>query len=196
MRESSEDVELAGQRQGERDGDSERELGGESGRRRFLSLVSIASAVLTGLIAGFTPVAAALSPAFRRPRAARWVRVVPDVNSVDIGVPFKVDFIDEVQDGWIESRALRSVWLSTEDAVEFKAWSGVCTHLGCSVSFDTEKDRFHCPCHHGLFDKQSGEVLGGPPPRGLDPLPVKVENDEVFVQYVTFRVGTERREPL
>lgn len=49
MRESSEDVELAGQRQGERDGDSERELGGESGRRRFLSLVSIASAVLTGL---------------------------------------------------------------------------------------------------------------------------------------------------
>ena len=170
--------------------------GPKSPRRRFLAAISVASATIAGVFAGAAPLAAFLSPAFRPPREARWVRVVPDINSVDVGVPFKVDFVDDVQDAWIESRALRSVWLFTEDAVESTAWSGVCTHLGCSVAFDAEKDRFHCPCHHGLFHKRTGEVLGGPPPRGLDPLPVKVEDDAVYVQYVTYRVGTETREPL
>jgi Rieske Fe-S protein len=34
------------------------------------------------------------------------------------------------------------VWLYTEDDEKFTAYSGVCTHLGCSYTFDTEKKRY------------------------------------------------------
>ncbi len=163
-------------------------------RRRFLARVSAFGAVLSGIMAGSIPLTAMLSPLLRRPAPKGWTRVIDDVNTVDVGVPFKVDFVEAVEDAWVESRALRSVWLYTEDAVEFRAMSGVCTHLGCSVGFDTEKQRFHCPCHHGLFDMKTGAVIGGPPPRGLDTLPVKVENGEVHIQYLTFRAGIESKE--
>ena len=162
-------------------------------RRRFLARLSVVGAALSGLAASAVSTAAFLSPALRKPTAKGWTRIIEDVNTVEIGIPFKVDFADAVDDAWIQSRVLRSVWLYTEDATEFVAFSGVCTHLGCNVGFDTDKQRFHCPCHHGLFDMKTGVVLGGPPPRALDSLPVKVENGEVHVQYQTFRAGVETK---
>lgn len=162
-------------------------------RRRFLARVSALGAILSGIMVGSIPLTALLSPVLRRSAPKGWTRVIDDVNTVEVGVPFKVDFVETVDDAWIQSRALRSVWLYTEDAVEFRAMSGVCTHLGCSVGFDAGAQRFHCPCHHGLFDLKTGAVVGGPPPRGLDTLPVKVENGEVHIRYLTFRAGIESK---
>lgn len=162
-------------------------------RRRLLAQLSILGAAVSGIAASATSVMAFLSPALRKPSEKAWTRVMDDVNTVDIGIPFRVDFAESVDDAWIQSQSLRSVWLYTEDAVEFKAFSGVCTHLGCRVSLDTDKQRFHCPCLHGLFDMRTGEVLGGPPPRALDLLPVKVEDGEVHVRYQSFRAGVEAK---
>lgn len=44
------------------------------------------------------------------------------------------------------------------------AISLICTHLGCIVT--RAGGRFHCPCHGSKFGP-SGEVVGGPAPRGL-----------------------------
>ena len=162
-------------------------------RRRFLARLSFVGAGLAGLSASAASLVAFLSPAWRKPTEKGWTRVIDDVNTVEIGVPFKVDFPDAVDDAWIQSRVLRSVWLYTDDAQVFRAFSGVCTHLGCSVSFDADNQRFHCPCHHGLFDMKTGAVLGGPPPRALDSLPVKVEDGEVHIRYQTFRAGIDTK---
>jgi len=56
------------------------------------------------------------------------------------------------------------------------AYSGVCTHTGCDVTlWQAETRRFRCPCHESEFDpRQSGRVVGGPAPRRLPRLPVKV----------------------
>jgi cytochrome b6-f complex iron-sulfur subunit len=43
-----------------------------------------------------------------------------------------------------------------------------CTHLGCSVPWNSGEDQFHCPCHGSLFDKHAAAVKGGPAPRPLD----------------------------
>jgi cytochrome b6-f complex iron-sulfur subunit len=43
-----------------------------------------------------------------------------------------------------------------------------CTHLGCSVPWNSGEDQFHCPCHGSLFDKHTVAVKGGPAPRPLD----------------------------
>ena len=34
----------------------------------------------------------------------------------------------------------------------FLAFSKVCTHLGCLVKYDQERQMFICPCHAGTFD--------------------------------------------
>jgi cytochrome b6-f complex iron-sulfur subunit len=43
----------------------------------------------------------------------------------------------------------------------FKVVSAVCTHLGCSVQWAAERNRFECPCHGSLFNAQ-GRVTAGP----------------------------------
>ncbi|MBX5459031.1 MAG: Rieske 2Fe-2S domain-containing protein [Thermogemmatispora sp.] len=49
------------------------------------------------------------------------------------------------------------------------AYSDVCTHLSCAVTYQPESRRLYCPCHEGLFDAATGDVLAGPPTR---PLPI------------------------
>ncbi len=157
-------------------------------RRRFLKLASAVSALLSGIFIAVPSLRAFLSPAFARPKKSVWVKVA-EADLVDIATPVKADFVEVTNDAWVESRTLRTVWLYTEDGEAFTAYSGVCTHLGCSVGFDAAKKQYHCPCHHGLFDIKTGAVLGGPPPRPLDKLPVKVEDGAVHVMYQTFRTG-------
>lgn len=61
-----------------------------------------------------------------------------------------------------------------------KAFSLVCTHLGCLVEWQSANAEFYCPCHDGRFD-QFGEVLGGPPPIPLESFPVQVVEDVVVI---------------
>jgi cytochrome b6-f complex iron-sulfur subunit len=42
-----------------------------------------------------------------------------------------------------------------------KVVSAVCTHLGCSVQWSSERNRFECPCHGSLFNAR-GQVTVGP----------------------------------
>jgi len=42
-----------------------------------------------------------------------------------------------------------------------KVVSAVCTHLGCSLQWAGERNRFECPCHGSSFDA-AGRVTAGP----------------------------------
>jgi cytochrome b6-f complex iron-sulfur subunit len=55
-----------------------------------------------------------------------------------------------------------------------------CTHLGCSVAWQTDKSRFFCPCHASSFDIHGG-VENPPAPRALDTFPVTIEDGRVVV---------------
>lgn len=46
-------------------------------------------------------------------------------------------------------------------------YSAVCTHLACAVLWREQDGTLQCPCHDGVFDPASGEVVAGPPPRPL-----------------------------
>lgn len=60
------------------------------------------------------------------------------------------------------------------------ALSAVCTHLGCVVQWQKEKEEFLCPCHAGRFSV-TGLVLGGPPPKPLETIPVAEANGTITV---------------
>ena len=69
---------------------------------------------------------------------------------------------------------------------ELRAFSAVCTHLGCIVKSEpTDHHALYCACHGGMFDRE-GQVVGGPPPRPLPRYPVEVRDGQVFVK-VTVR---------
>jgi len=62
----------------------------------------------------------------------------------------------------------------------FLALSRKCTHLGCTVPWMVEENKFICPCHGSSFDI-TGSVISPPAPRALDMYPVIIENDIVKV---------------
>jgi Rieske Fe-S protein len=63
---------------------------------------------------------------------------------------------------------------------EVVAFSQKCTHLGCVVFYETDDQRWHCPCHEGNFETRTGAVLSGPPTRPLGRIDVEIRDDETI----------------
>lgn len=62
-----------------------------------------------------------------------------------------------------------------------RAYSAVCTHFGCIVKWDTDRNEIVCPCHDGYFNPVDGSVISGPPPEPLLALPVKIVDGQIYV---------------
>jgi nitrite reductase/ring-hydroxylating ferredoxin subunit len=59
------------------------------------------------------------------------------------------------------------------------AYSDVCTHLSCAVVYQGN-GKLHCPCHEGLFDAATGDVLAGPPTRPLPKILLARHNGMIY----------------
>ena len=64
------------------------------------------------------------------------------------------------------------------------ALDAVCTHLGCTVQYEADKDRIFCACHGGVYDPKTGGNVSGPPPKPLKKFNVKVNEQSVVVSKV------------
>jgi cytochrome b6-f complex iron-sulfur subunit len=60
------------------------------------------------------------------------------------------------------------------------AFSAVCTHLGCVVQWQKEKEQFLCPCHAGVYSSD-GAVLAGPPPKPLTKINLEMAGGTITV---------------
>ncbi len=63
---------------------------------------------------------------------------------------------------------------------ELKAYSAVCTHLGCTVQYRGDEGDIWCACHNGHYDL-NGRNISGPPPRPLQEYAVNVRGDQIVV---------------
>ena len=59
---------------------------------------------------------------------------------------------------------------------DLRAFSAVCTHLDCTVQFKSDTSQLWCACHNGTYDL-GGNVVSGPPPRGLEQFVVNVRGE-------------------
>jgi cytochrome b6-f complex iron-sulfur subunit len=133
-------------------------------RRRFLKLLtsilglSALGALLYPLIRFLSPIEAA-------------------VAAKKISIPAKEIPVGATKDLLI--RGVPSIIIHLSDK-GFIALSRVCTHLGCLVNYNKEKQILICPCHAGTYDLE-GNVLSGPPPKPLPRFPVMAEGDQIVI---------------
>ena len=66
---------------------------------------------------------------------------------------------------------------------QYLAFSAICTHLTCSVVFESDTGTILCPCHNGKFDL-SGNVISGPPPAPLEPFIVELSGENIIVSKI------------
>lgn len=67
----------------------------------------------------------------------------------------------------------------TQDG-QIRAFSAICTHLGCVVEWEEQRQFILCPCHDGRFNALTGAVISGPPPSPLPAVDVVVEGQEIY----------------
>lgn len=65
-------------------------------------------------------------------------------------------------------------------AGQYKAFTAVCTHAGCTVKTITGNE-IHCPCHGSVFSATDGSVLNGPASAPLTPLTATISGANVNV---------------
>jgi Rieske Fe-S protein len=63
-------------------------------------------------------------------------------------------------------------------AGNFKAFTTTCTHQQCTVGA-IKDGTIICPCHGSMYSIKDGSVTGGPAPKPLTAIPIKVDGDKI-----------------
>ena len=151
-------------------------------RRTFLQILPLA--VVAGV---FTSIGSA---AFRflRPRviaaSGRWLDVA-SVSELSGSNPVGKKIVTENINGWAVTTEEHNVFVLP--AKGNQVLSAICPHEGCEVFWEQNRNRFSCPCHESFF-AADGSRISGPSPRGLDPLPARVQDGKLQVQHTSQEV--------
>lgn len=79
---------------------------------------------------------------------------------------FSADDPNSYKEGNVEFIPEKKTYIVHDDKGIY-AQSAICTHLGCTVNWQSDEKEYHCPCHGSIFDKD-GKNIAGPAPRPLD----------------------------
>lgn len=135
-------------------------------RRKFLTDLSIALALLFGVFLALFNGVRFVLPAIKKKELRRVLLATPE--------DFK-GLTSIVIDGVLGNKIIL-----INKAGTYRAFSAKCTHLGCTVLWTEESQTFFCPCHDGYFGKD-GEIKSGPLPRPLDEFKIEVVGQSIFV---------------
>ena len=72
----------------------------------------------------------------------------------------------------------QQVVVTQPTAGQFKAFTAVCTHQGCTVT-QVQDGTILCPCHNSTFSAADGSVTGGPAPSPLAPVAITVSGTTI-----------------
>ena len=154
-------------------------------RRSFLKILPLG--VLAGVIASIGGAAFR----FLRPRifaaTDAWLDVAM-LSELTGPQPLTRKIVAEHIAGWAITTEEHNVFVLP--AKNNQVLSTICPHEGCEVNWEPAMNRFSCPCHESYF-AADGARISGPSPRGLDPLPMRVQDGKLQVQYVSKEQSTQ-----
>jgi Rieske Fe-S protein len=70
--------------------------------------------------------------------------------------------LDDLKDGEGIILEKEKVAAYRDDQGKLHIYSAVCTHMGCTISWNPLEKSFDCPCHGSRFSAISGNVINGP----------------------------------
>ncbi|HEY7882344.1 MAG TPA: Rieske 2Fe-2S domain-containing protein [Streptosporangiaceae bacterium] len=114
------------------------------------------------------------SPAPRGGQTSRAARKKPKPKGTVLGAASDVP----VGGGAIYTAA--KVVVTQPASGQYKAFSAVCTHVGCLVNKVTS-GTIDCPCHGSEFKITDGAVVAGPAPSPLPARPIKIVDGQVIL---------------
>ena len=114
------------------------------------------------------------SPAPRGGQTSRAARKKPKPKGTVLGAASDVP----VGGGAIYTAA--KVVVTQPASGQYKAFSAVCTHVGCIVNKVTS-GTIACPCHGSEFKITDGAVVAGPAPSPLPARPIKIVDGQVIL---------------
>lgn len=121
------------------------------------------------LLRGFTWIGAALATLFLYP-LLRFTghRIPPKPRLIEVPAPLPLSGVHSHHDFLL---------IKAEDAAQPPvAVSRICTHLGCRVNFQQDRQLIECPCHQSRFTPH-GERVSGPAQRNLPSYEVSLKHD-------------------
>ena len=156
-------------------------------RRNLLRYALGAIGGLIGSAVGIPVIGYFTAPARAERHQEPW-QALGAASEFPLRTPQPAQFEHRLKDGWEAKVVKRGVWVVRTGENDFTIYNPKCTHLGCAVNWHPEHETFYSPCHGGVF-ALDGRVLDGPPPRPLDTLDWRVENDILYCFYKDFQVG-------
>jgi cytochrome b6-f complex iron-sulfur subunit len=138
------------------------------GRRRLITYL-LGFSVVSTLVGVLTPILGYLWPTSR----------VSAGTSEPVRVGASADF--PAGKGEVVSVNDKPVIVVNTAQAGLKAFSAICTHLGCIVEWDTNRGIIACPCHGARFNPVNGAVISGPAPSPLPEFKLTVKDDAVYV---------------
>jgi cytochrome b6-f complex iron-sulfur subunit len=109
--------------------------------------------------------------------------LLPKGQTTGYGGPTEVGKAEDfaLNSGKVVSVNDKPVIVVNTKAGGLKAFSAICTHLGCIVLWEERKGTIHCPCHDGFFNPVTGAVVSGPPPTPLAQYEVVAKDGKVLI---------------
>ncbi|MBS1249702.1 MAG: Cytochrome b6-f complex iron-sulfur subunit [Chloroflexi bacterium] len=148
-------------------------------RRGFVKIVITFLGTIMGVVIGLPGISYFISPALKAEKKDDWIPA-GELESYPLGTPTLFNFTQTKMNGWERSSQSYGVYVLREDEKKITAFSNVCTHLSCRVSWKEDEKAYLCPCHDAAFDIQ-GEVIHGPPPHPLDEYQTKIEDGTLYI---------------
>ena len=159
-------------------------------RRRFMKVASSSLAAISGLIFGIPFLDYFISPSLKS-KITSFSKVI-NVENIPQQIPSSLSFTSNSKDAFLNQTEMHNVWVVKISDSDMKVFSPICPHLGCSYNWNESANEFICPCHNSKFDK-NGKYLSGPAPRGLDTLPFKNVDGDLYVEWERFELGIKEK---
>jgi len=161
----------------------------EGRRSFFLWLIAVGTAAMGALLA-VPLVRYVLFPVFTTTTSRTWSGLGTFSDYGSTTTPGRKFAVTKQVDGWRESISKKPVYIvkgkRKPSINNTEVLTAVCPHLGCDVPWSPSENKFHCPCHGSEF-AADGSLLRGPAKRGMDTLPIKVENGKLKTLYEYFQ---------
>ena len=164
-------------------------------RRSFLGVLLGLGSIFVGALLSVPLIRFTLFPLLRRTTELKQSSVGALAEFSSLTEPMMRTIQIEQVDGWRKTVSEKAVYVTKDGQGQLRVLTSICPHLGCTVTWNKEKNQFLCPCHGATF-AADGTRISGPSLRGMDTLETSIQDGQLQVRFQYFRQLVSDREVI